>query len=1197
MNREQASTLIKQTFTQSFDKTRFRDFAINLLNDLDESKAFASNITYIKDAFKDHVSRYERLGTYTSPNGEKLDVLIVHLTTESKLERARTAIRNFAADYLVTRGEKEAALVAFVSPAEADWRFSLVKMEYATVKGDDGKVKVATELTPARRYSFLVGSNEASHTAQAQLVDILADTENNPSLTDLEEAFSVERVTDEFFEQYKQLFLDAKDSLDKVLSRDARIRGEFESKDINTVDFVKKLLGQIVFLYFLQKKGWFGVERDAMWGTGPKNFLRQLLENTSRIKRGNFFNDILEPLFYEALARERDDDFYSRFNCKIPFLNGGLFEPLNDYDWVHTDIRLPDTLFSNDVQNDAGDEGTGILDVFDRYNFTVAEDEPLEREVAIDPEFLGKVFEKLNAVNQTNFDRFRAAERSGQRNLIREFNRQYGVFYTPREIVHFMCQRSLVSYLETELASKIPKDAIETFIRVGDRSADFEARPTQRHEDKLLPPSIRDNAALIAKKLEDIRVCDPAIGSGAFLVGMMHEIVRTHLALSALPDMPKRQSYELKRHVIQNCLFGVDIDPGAVEIAKLRLWLSLVVDEHDVKQIKPLPNLDFKIMQGNSLLDEFEGVKLFDDRLLDVPGESSEAERQAIKQRLAHLSTQYISLHQAGKLNPVKKLEINRDIEQQKTLLKTLGSKQAAGGEQGELSDKFSEARRKVEQLSELHKEFFDVPSGKRKKELRRQLDALEWEFMEATLKERKKPEAVKELQKLRRASVKPFFLWKLQFMGVFQERGGFDVVIMNPPYGAAFTEAEKELLKQKYEHIAERIRNSFLYFTGLGYDLVKDRGVACLILPNEFLFQIYMTKARRFFVTNSQVLFAINTGEDVFEAIVPTSIIALKKVTLDSYEIPVADLRDCTRKELSRRLDVGTFAASSSDIVLKTPNSIFSFDLKSTSLVNKLSADFVPFGEFCEDVANGISTSCDEVYIVPSQIAKRESFEELYLKQCIRGGQFNRFYCPARTAEYVLYVTDDFDRKAGGKILQYLSQHRALLIRKSVEKKNGNREWHVLFRGRYEGLFKKPKIIIRQTADSIVAAPDTEVGYYCIDSVNVALLKETALPRLKLFIGLLNSSLLNFFYREISQEGGRVLAQVKPQRIRSLPIAEGSPGQQAAITKLVDRILAAKRRDPEADTTALEQEIDRLVYALYGLTPAETKLVQEATG
>ena len=127
-------------------------------------------------------------------------------------------------------------------------------------------------------------------------------------------------------------------------------------------------------------------------------------------------------------------------------------------------------------------------------------------------------------------------------------------------------------------------------------------KETKRYSYRL-PESIRTRAALIDKKLAEIKVCDPAVGSGAFLVGMMNEIVKARQILTTyLGESKKRTPYHFKRHAIQNSLFGVDIDPGAVEIAKLRLWLSLIVDEEDIKQIRPLPNLDYKIMQGNSLL-------------------------------------------------------------------------------------------------------------------------------------------------------------------------------------------------------------------------------------------------------------------------------------------------------------------------------------------------------------------------------------------------------------------------------------------------------------------------------------------------------------------------------------------------------------------------------------------------------------------
>ena len=617
MNRDQARNLIQQTFIEAFDKGRFLNFMRNLLNHIDESKASAWNSQYVKDAFKDHVRRYERLGTYTSPGKEKLDVLIVHLTKESKLERTRTAIRNFVADHLKTRDEKDGALVAFVSPIESQWRFSYVKMEYATVEKDSGKVGVETRLTPARRFSYLVGEGESCHTAQIRFLDLIQDTDTDPALGEIEEAFSVEAVTKEFFTKYAELFQEIKEALEKLVARDKIIREEFKAKSVNTVDFAKKLMGQIVFLYFLQKKGWLGVAKGQDWGSGRRDFLRQLA-NDEHGKYENFFNDILEPLFYDTLATDRGHEAWcNRFKCRIPFLDGGLFEPLGDYNWRKTDIILPNRLFTNSDHVEEGITGTGVLDVFDRYNFTVNEAEPLEKEVAIDPEMLGNVFE----------------------NLIEENRRKgLGAYYTPREIVHYMCQEGLINYLDTAINTRqeslapgklqqaklfgesepeqtalkttirhdlVPRGNIETFVQLGEQAALYEAARVSGTKSYALhlPKSIEKHARLIDEKLAEITICDPAVGSGAFPVGMMSEIVRSRSSLTPyFNDVHQRTPYYFKRHAIQNCLYGVDIDPGAVEIAKLRLWLSLVVDEEDVKRIKPLPNLDYKIMTGNSLL-------------------------------------------------------------------------------------------------------------------------------------------------------------------------------------------------------------------------------------------------------------------------------------------------------------------------------------------------------------------------------------------------------------------------------------------------------------------------------------------------------------------------------------------------------------------------------------------------------------------
>lgn len=612
MDRQAAIKIIRETFEKPFNKEQYVYFIKNLFNKIDED-TFEYHGQYIKDSYKPYIKKYERIGKYNDLEGNKIDILTVNLKKETSLERARTMQRNFIAQYLKDRGEKDAAIVVFYTDDLEDWRFSLVKMEYKLTKTKSGRPKGEEELTPARRYSFLVGKNEPNHTAQQQLVPLLQDDINNPTLTHFEEAFNIEKVTKEFFEEYRKLYHQLEEAVDEIIKKDKNVKEEFTKKNVDTVDFSKKLLGQIVFLYFLQKKGWLGVPSNESWDKGDKGFLRSLF-NKCAIKNKNFFNDYLEVLFYNTLnnARQNEvDPSYSRdFDCRIPFLNGGLFEPINNYDWAQTDIIIPDKLFSNNEKTKIGDIGTGILDVFDRYNFTVKEDEPLEKEVAIDPEMLGKVFENLLEVKD---------------------RKSKGSYYTPREIVHYMCQESLINYLITELSPSViaknettkqtqlpTKEDLETLINFGDFAIEHdiakeEGTKTYKHK---LPESIRQNAKLIDEKSETIRICDPACGSGAFLVGMMTEIVRVRNVLTTyLTDKKGRTIYNFKRHVIQNCLYGVDIDSSAVDIAKLRLWLSLVVDEEDINQIRPLPNLDYKIVCGNSLLGvekTLENWQLFD---------------------------------------------------------------------------------------------------------------------------------------------------------------------------------------------------------------------------------------------------------------------------------------------------------------------------------------------------------------------------------------------------------------------------------------------------------------------------------------------------------------------------------------------------------------------------------------------------------
>lgn len=1150
MDKKQAQALIKRTFESPFDKDSFVAFAKNLLNDVEDAP-FIYRGNFIPDAYEQYITTLERIGKYNDGEHE-IDVLIAKLKKESSIERARTMQRNFVAWYLNgSRGGKmkDAALVAFVSPNERDWRFSLVKMDYRFEESKKGRMRVKEEFTPARRWSFLVGVNENSHTAQSQLVNLVADDERNPAIAQLEEAFNIEKVTKEFFEKYRELFLWTKETLEGVVKKDKKIREDFESKGVNTVDFSKKLLGQIVFLYFLQKKGWFGVKRDDDWGTGPKNFLRELFEK----KHGsysNFFNDILEPLFYEALARERDDDFYSRFDCKIPFLNGGLFDPINDYDWVHTDILLPNDLFSNSYKTKQGDKGNGILDIFDRYNFTVKEDEPLEKEVAVDPEMLGKVFENLLDVKD---------------------RKSKGTYYTPREIVHYMCVQSLVNYLASELEGKVTKEDCEKLIRYGETVGENEARvmamgkETQTYYYKLAD-TIRANAKLIDEKLADIKICDPAIGSGAFPVGMMAEIVRTRNMLSSYIKDSNRTLYNFKRDCIHNSLYGVDIDPGAVEIAKLRLWLSLVVDEEDIKQIKPLPNLEYKIMQGNSLLEEFEGVRLFDDRIITAVDFDKGKQISDLKERQSNLSAEYIKLHQANKLSQIKRMQLNDDLKKINSQIRRISQSGKKVEETGSLFDTFSTAKKKSDALKQLHKEFFETTQKTKKDDLKRRIEKLEWDLIEVTLKEQSKQSELKKLEEFRRSNIKPFFLWKLNFSEVFQN-GGFDVVIANPPYGANIDDVVEVYKKRYYESI-KHYADIFKIFFHLGLDICKKEGIETFITPNTYLTQPRYNDLRRYLLKYGLVAI-LNLGQDVFEGVeVPVAVTIIMKTEKKS-KFDFCDLS--VNSTFSGDLTNITYKTVEQEKILQSPDA-------SLLSIYEFKENEVPLDEVLWIKDAGIQYHRSGIGL------KNKGGSDLYSRIFYSDRKHFKNYKPTW---YGKLINSYYAKKDTNEFFN--------LEYKKVLKSNETVSFS------QDAFDQKEKILWRQTAPHIKATLDTKKRWFR-NTIQCAWVKEKYSKTLDIryVLALVNSRYLRWVYNKIVNESGRVFPQVKVTHVKKLPLHVIPSKEQTVFVSIVDKILNITKDEDylensikQAKIKEYERQINQMVYKLYGLTKEEIKIVE----
>jgi hypothetical protein len=970
-------------------------------------------------------------------------------------------------------------------------------------------------------------------------------------------AFDKERLTKDFFTTFASLYY-------KVVED---IQGTPELSD-EAGRLAQLLLDRLLFLYFIQRKGWLNQERDYLYS----RFLRCDAEDPNG---HSYYSTVLYPLFLKLSDSESTDEDVG----DVPFLNGGLFEERRKQtqrqEIAHARLRIRNSTF-----------GLLFSELLERFNFTVTEDTPLDVEVAIDPEMLGRIFETLILRLEQDPDT--------------DLRRLTGSYYTPRSIVHFMCQEALREYLAGQMAGD-DQTSIDLWREKFGQLLDLDQAEQMSQEqlavlEQLVSPV---EAKVLSQAVVSCRVCDPAVGSGAFLVGMLHEMVAAKGRFDLRAHGRKvfgRQNYyyDIKKQVIESCLYGVDIQEQAVRLCELRLWLSLVVD-YEIDQAKPfaiaireipsLPNLSYRIVRGDSLLERLFGHVV----QLDIMAKDHST-RDFIGSILADKRAYFRESNNEKK----RSFELNILAKQADLAERLIEAKRGGAGVQGDLWGREGiTGRAQKEKVKEENRRKEWV-------ELRQKVARAKAEI--GRLAGHKGHVDRGDIETLRRqyfhTGDHPTFLWRMDFAEVFTDKGGFDVVIGNPPYGLEFSDAEKDILKTRYDHIVERIRNSFLYFTGLSYDLLVPGGFLSFILPNEFIFQIYMTKARTFFVENAAVPFVVNLGDSIFDAVVPSCVVGMRKVRQASacslsYAIRVADLRECPRTSLSDRLDIDTFAESSRDVVRTTPNYGFSFDVTRSALVSYLASKFTPFEHYCKDVANGVCTSCDEVYILPVGELRKSGIEARYLKPCVRGTHINRFYSPKKAEEMLLYVTAESDIEDAKGLREYLSGYKSLLIQKCVEKRDGHRPWPVLFRARYPELFDCPKIMIRQTADRIIAAPDMASGFYCINSVNVVQITELHREDILFFVGLLNSSLVNFFYTEISQEMGRVMAEVKPARIRALPICEGDTASRKAIREVVTNIVSRKADDASADVSKLEEKLNRLVYKLYDLTGQQIDVIE----
>ena len=853
MNKEQAKRIIINTFENQFEKMNFVYFLKNLLKNFEE-RSFVYEECYFPDEFKQHINSLEIIGTYTTEDRE-IDLLIAQLKKTKSLYRARTMQRNFIAWYLERNKGiklKDAALVAFVPPDSENWRFSLVKMDYRFEETPSGKVKVKQEFTPARRWSFLVGKNEKSHTAQSRFLPILEDDNWRPTLNNLEEAFNVEKVTQEFFEAYRY-------TINEVIIKSFDKDIDFNKKH----SFAQQLLSRILFIYFLQKKGWLkwkNYEQDTNYIKNLWVKYKEYIQKNKQ-KKNTFYSIWLSSLFFGAfnkksflIDKDLPEEIQESFRI-MPFLNGGLFTK-NELDELG--LNPPDSVFEWIFEPDLteNDKKKGFLETF---NFTIDESLPVDVEVAIDPEMLGKVYESLIAEEERGIS---------------------GVFYTPKVEIEMMCRLSLVEYLYNE--TNVSKTEI----------IDFVFNPHSIHNLDI------EKAKTIRNALNNVKIVDPAVGSASFLVGMMNILVELHSELTKRLERREENLFALKQKIILENLYGVDVKEWAVMVGELRLWLSLII-ETDEKYMdiytKPLlPNLSFKIRQGDSLVEEIGGIQIA------LRGNALKSIPPKVKSRIAELidrKREFFSSQRSANLKEIEEIErLEQDI-----FIEILESKiSKIENRANSLQNEIPQLKNRKDVFGNLDKKFFQIAEEKE-----RQLKELEAE----------REKYRRTIENLKKKTRKDYFLWEVDFAEVFAEEGGFDIVIGNPPYvrqeliapplenQSYYTVDEWRELKAQYKEKLissakaiwkdikiDKKSDLYVYFYYHGLSLLREKGIFCFINSNSWLDVGYGAGLQEFLLKNMKPIYIIDNlkRRSFKESDVNTVIVLVQRPDkqLDDYTI-----------------------------------------------------------------------------------------------------------------------------------------------------------------------------------------------------------------------------------------------------------------------------------------------------------------------
>ena len=998
------------------------------------------------------------LGTITLSDNQTISIYEVELSDSVDIERNRRGIR----DMLLTDWRNNGNAGAFMfcyRKNESVLRFSYVS-EAWTFANDGSYQK---ESTDAKRFTYLLGEGHRSRTAIQQFEKL---RDSSLTLKDLTKAFSVDAVSDMFFKGYKQqyediIFFVTGKRMVKVANKwEERQEGKpneyimqefakFDNQEKAIRDYVKKLMGRLVFLQFLQKKGWLGVPVGEPWGTGDREFIQNLFAQTA--DKDHFIDNVLEVLFND-LNSENEKKLPQ---YRTPYLNGGLFErDATD----ETEFPLPAKYMQS------------LLDFFASYNFTIDENDPDDAEVGVDPEMLGRIFENLL-----------------------EDNKDKGAFYTPKEIVSYMCRESLIAYLQTDIEDGATKEALRQFVTTHDVNA-------LGTNDKFRQQ--------VDEALKNVKICDPAIGSGAFPMGLLKELFQCRTALEGITQS---KAAEIKKHIIQQNIYGVDIERGAVDIARLRFWLSLIVDEETPQA---LPNLDFKIMQGNSLLEQYKGVDL---------SNITELKQDKVG---AYQTTMFDDMLDLLRLDLRKKLDeyYNCTDHKRKAILK---------------QDIINNVKQQLKEQS-INVDFGDLDlSGNNQ-----------------------------------------FMLWHTWFYDVFSQ-GGFDVVIGNPPYISTATQIANPILLDQREKIISSNYYSTLHskwdlyvpFMERGIRLLSNRGVFTMIVPYPLTNQIYAKKLREFIINKCEMNeFVDLNGTKIFDnATVSSCVPFIQKSKSITKQTIISHIYD--NKSIMK-----DFIKTVDELMPDKKSFIWYVD-KGAKAIDRF-ANMNVLGDYCY-ISKGMVLYSEEGLFTNKDLIS-DIPDSIHCRKYIEAKDIERY--EIQRTRYIEYDTDRVPDKVSRPTFRQLYNVPKLMTNCLGELKVtvDINEHYICQQGlRLAVLWKDIKEIENKSISSSIKK-HSKYSRKEMEALSASI-------DLRYILGIMASKL----GRELLtlQRAGDY--HIVPEHIRNIPIAYATQKQQKKIVNLVDEILESKQKDPSVDTSALESEIDCLIYQLYGLTEEEIKIVE----